>query len=432
MTISTFSRPWPRTQADRETYQRLRATLEQPGLSRLLRRLERRLDDGRPLTGTILLTQPTERERAAVDALFGRRPSQGVALAALLDRLAAILRHAGLASDLKEAVETLLGPIVDRSVLRREQEESWHAVRGTAAPEPRLARFLDQPRAFGLLRRLAQGDPAVAQQLVTRALAVLARLPAQGVPLPALAVAATGDSHALDGGQPLATLILHVMAPVSGIFGWHSAAERRLAWAAVGVLCDELSAPLLVLNLPAAGEDLGARALRLHATGGEPYRLTARLLLRHAMVFSRQVTGARIYVCENPTVVAAAANQLGAQSAPLISLEGQPATTAHLLLDRLTQAGIELRYHGDFDWSGLAIANLVMHRHGALPWRFKVADYQAAPGGTALTGTPVVAAWDPELEPALRAAGRAVHEEQVLDLLLADLAGGLRGGVAPG
>jgi hypothetical protein len=34
----------------------------------------------------------------------------------------------------------------------------------------------------------------------------------------------------------------------------------------------------------------------------------------------------------------------------------------------------------------------------------------------------VAATWDPDLERTMREIGRAVHEEEVLDLLLADLA----------
>ena len=129
----------------------------------------------------------------------------------------------------------------------------------------------------------------------------------------------------------------------------------------------------------------------------------------------------RVYVCENPTVVAAAASRLGASSAPLVAIEGQPKTAARLLLAGLARSGIRLLYHGDFDWAGLRIANLIMARHGAKPWRYRAADYLASNGGTRLEGEPVAASWDPELGPAMAREGRAVHEEQVLSELLSDL-----------
>jgi hypothetical protein len=72
----------------------------------------------------------------------------------------------------------------------------------------------------------------------------------------------------------------------------------------------------------------------------------------------------------------------------------------------------------------LPIGNLVMRRHGAVPWRFSGDDYRVAEGGRGLQGNPVAAAWDADLAAAMVDRGRAVHEEEVLDLLLRDLAEG--------
>jgi uncharacterized protein (TIGR02679 family) len=179
---------------------------------------------------------------------------------------------------------------------------------------------------------------------------------------------------------------------------------------------------VLVVNLWSDGQSLSDRALRLHAEAGEPYRLTTRQLLREPPTFSTVLAGRIVYVCENPTIVAAAASRLGAAGAPLVCLEGHPRTAARLLLSRLVASGARLGYHGDFDWAGIHIGNLVMRRHGATPWRFSSVDYRAARGGRALDGDPVAATWDPDLERAMREVGRAVHEEEVLDLLMADLA----------
>ena len=48
-------------------------------------------------------------------------------------------------------------------------------------------------------------------------------------------------------------------------------------------------------------------------------------------------------------------------------------------------------------------------------------DYEAAPGSLPLHGPPVEPSWDPELGAAMRARGVAVHEEAVLEDLLAAL-----------
>ena len=91
------------------------------------------------------------------------------------------------------------------------------------------------------------------------------------------------------------------------------------------------------------------------------------------------------------------------------------------------QAGAALLYHGDFDWPGLRIGNHVMRVHGAGPWRFASADYQAAlrmasSPGRQLQGEAVDASWDEALAAAMHNALQAIDEEAVADLLLQDLA----------
>jgi uncharacterized protein (TIGR02679 family) len=186
------------------------------------------------------------------------------------------------------------------------------------------------------------------------------------------------------------------------------------------MLCDELSAPVLTLNLVAPGDGVTPRALRLHAEAGEPYRLSTRQLLREVPDFAAAGNGT-VGVCENPTVLAAAAARLGAASAPLVCTEGQPRTACRLLLDRLVACGLTLAYHGDFDWPGIRIANLIYRRHGFKAWRFSAADYRSESGSLPLAGAPVETLWDADLTAAMIEAGHAIHEEQVLEILLRDL-----------
>ena len=133
-------------------------------------------------------------------------------------------------------------------------------------------------------------------------------------------------------------------------------------------------------------------------------------------------TGSVVFVCENPAVVAVAAQRLGTGCAPLICIEGQPTTAVRLLLDELARSGRRLLYHGDFDWAGIQIGNLIHARHGATSWRMAAEDYAAAPKGVLLDGPMVEASWDRQLSNLMREDGRAVHEEQVLVSLLDDLA----------
>ncbi|MGH2898338.1 MAG: TIGR02679 family protein, partial [Solirubrobacteraceae bacterium] len=269
---------------------------------------------------------------------------------------------------------------------------------------------------------LANGDVDRARALLEHAIALADRLPARGVPLAELAAGVAGDSHALDVGEPLGTIALRLARRIGAPRGLteDDDARPRDIWASVGVLCDELSAPALVLNLVAATTTATGRALAIHAEAGEPCRLSVRQLLRDPPQFqySRRPV---IYVCENPSVVSSAADRLGARSEPLVCVEGQPRTAARLLLTHLASSGARLAYHGDFDWGGVRIGNVVIGQYGAAPWRFTAADYGATIGGRPLEGNPVDASWDAALAGAMLAAARAVHEEQVMNDLLSDL-----------
>lgn len=411
------------TEVEREV-ERVRATLGGDELAWLMARVRQQLErGGQGAWGMVRLSGASELQRGAVDRLLGRRPTRGGTLTVDLGALDRRIREAGLAAGLADAVQTLGGPVTDRSAARDRVERRWASVlddaRAAFGAAPVLVDWLDELQRGGLLRRLAGGDPSRGAELVDEALAVLARLPAAGLPLAELAATVTGDSHALDAGRPLATLVVRAAASLGGLETEGS--DRRDVWASVGVLCDELSAPVLVLNLRASGGGLLRRVLAEHADAGEPSRLSIRTLLRHPPAFARGPTVPRVFVCENPSVVAAAADRLGAASAPLICLEGQRKTAARLLLRALEDAGVPLAYHGDFDWGGLRIGAAVLRLTAGRPWRFSANDYLDAPNGRPLRGRPADAPWDPALAVTMRARGVAVEEETVLAALLDDL-----------
>lgn len=405
---------------------RLHHTLGSPELSWLVRRIRERLERGECVEqGCVGLRNPSPAEREAIARLFGASESRGSTLNVSLSKLTDLLRSAELCGGLAEAIEALSGPVVNLKSLKQSRQQQWATLyeqaESRAASRPAVLQWIGELKASGLLRRLSAQDLGRANQLLDQAFRLVDRLPAKGTPLAELAADVAGDSHALDAGRPLGTIGLRAVSALAGINGCDGADDRRDVWAGVGVLCDELSAPVLTLNLRAAGETATAGALRFHAQAGEPYRLSTRQLVRQPIQFSREVTGDRVFVCENPTVVSAAANRLGPDCAPLVCIEGQPKSASRLLLARLSSAGIDLLYHGDFDWDGIRIGNLVMKRHGARPWRFSADAYSQAKGGIKLRGKPVSADWDPCLTAAMKQMGKAVHEEQVLDGLLEDL-----------
>jgi len=95
------------------------------------------------------------------------------------------------------------------------------------------------------------------------------------------------------------------------------------------------------------------------------------------------------------------------RSLPLLCTAGQPASAAQLLLGHLCQAGCRLRYHGDLDTPGIAIANLLIRRFAMEPWRMSAADYVSC---VSLDGPPLrarifEAVWDDQLSREMRSCG---------------------------
>ena len=397
-------------------------------LAWIVDRLKARLERGQPLPGRLRLADPTEGQRDALERLTGRRPTSARSISVEAAELERILVRAGIAEDLDALVEALRGPVIDHAAAAAADQQRWAAVHeqlhvDAVAVHPALSGWVEELAATGLLRRLG-GDADTGAQLARQALEVLRRLPADGMPVSQLSATALGDSHALDDDTSLATLVLRAIEAVTDLPRRdRSAAERRAVWARVGVLLDELSAPVLVAGLRPDGDRLLATILRAHADAGEPCRVTLRMLVRHPADWCG-LRDQQVLVCENPTMVAAVTDRLGSRTPPLVCTDGQPSGAVQTLLGQLSDAGAALAFHVDFDGGGIRIGNLLVDRFGAAPWRMARADYEAAAGiaGRPLSASPPEASWDPELTPAIMACGRAVHEEQLVDGLIADLA----------
>ncbi len=408
---------------------RLRSTLGQPELSRLVDALQRRLEWGRPLKGRLTLVDVTASERTALDALLGRTSRPGASLGIDLGELVEVLHEAGICTELTTAVRVLRGPVADRRALAKRHQAAWAEVLGIAtarfAAWPHLQNWLGELAASGLLKRLCADQAACAAVLLDELARLAAALPAQAEPLAALAARLFGDAHALDAGTPRATLALRLAARLGGVELDDDAEGRRTAWASVGVLCDELSTPVLVFNLPAQADTPLTRLLATARRDGEPLHLALRHLLVWPLTGDPALAGRTVFVCENPTIMALAVRRLGVQCTPLVCVNGQFATPAKVLLRQLAAAGARIRYHGDFDLGGLTIARRVLAEPGALPWRMSPADYLAAPKGKKLaTRDGLTSPWCPELAEVMKQNGHSVHEEAVAESLLADLSRG--------
>jgi len=409
----------------------VRERLGRPEYQALFSAVRERMEEGGPeLVRTVTLNGLTLSQRQALADLHGWRelPAERVRLS--LAKLDAVLRESVLGVGLVDAVVMLGGPLADRRAARDavlvEREELWSraAKHLSILEKPVLAGWIEELRALGLVARAARASGVTEGRLLEQALAIAHRLPAGGVQLSVLASELTGDAHALDPGQPLAALVIRAAARLAGRLEVPaSAAVRRKLWAEVGVICDPLSAQVLTLGLRPLGEELLPRHLRELSGDGEPRRITLRELARSP---PRVEPGTDVFVCENPSVVAAAADAHQGRCAAIVCLEGVPSTAALMLLRAVRSVGARILFHADFDWAGIRIGNLLTAQlDGVAPWRFAAAEYERAaasmPEGMRLNGTVVESSWDLALAEAMQRLGLAVFEEQVLGDLLADL-----------
>jgi uncharacterized protein (TIGR02679 family) len=208
-----------------------------------------------------------------------------------------------------------------------------------------------------------------------------------------------------------------------------TADSRRAAWAAAGVHLDELSSLALCLGLPGDTRTALGRMLASCREMGQPTVLTLRQLRCHTEPLTTgPLRAARVRICENPVVVAAAADELGARCPPLVCVGGQPSAAGWRLLELLAVGGAEFGYHGDFDWGGVRIAHAVRQRVNWQPWRYDHQAYEAAVSAAdplaplaGLVGESAATPWDPELAAAMRHRNLRIEEELTLDALLQDL-----------
>ena len=356
--------------------------------------------------------------RHEVAALIGRAvPDPAVSVDA--EALDAILRER-CGHGLLEVVEAVVGPVpdiaqlaVERTAARDEPIQAALAATGLTEQAWALT-WADGVRRLVLRHRLTEVDLACALRAALRVQALHGALLSRVQ----LAAEVYGDAHALDAGSTAESLVLRGLAAARDESAPSTAAQRRGHWATSGVSPDLVSSTCLCLGL-APGDDSPVAA-RLAAAAGDPLHVTAWDLQRSGDVWR---AGVPVLVCENPRVLEAAAQEYG-DTVAVVCTSGNPGLVTVEVLRRLRRGGASLRYHGDFDWPGIAIANRMVQQVGARPWLMTAADYTAGTvrTGLVLAGALVLPSWDAELGPTMVERGVAVHEEVVLDTILAAVA----------
>jgi len=288
--------------------------------------------------------------------------------------------------DLLRAVD---GPLRDLPDERRQVQlglgearsvalEQLRGLLGVVVPDKVVAELNEALERWVLRRR-----PAL--ERAAQIISTLDALPSDGdvVLLPVLAARLAQDAHALDRSKPLGRAMARFLSIRSAVAtvpesasgdsplaSWQdplSSGERwRQAWASGGVACDTVSSQVLVLNLPLAGD---APAVRLCAAAtGEPLWLSLRSLTGSLSLSD----STDVFVCENPSVVEAAADRMGERCAPLICTFGRPSLAALRLLKALAPtARLRIRADGDSVGWGI-VTSLAASFPAAELWRMPV------------------------------------------------------------
>lgn len=382
----------------------LDAWAARPGPAKLLAVARRRFEQRGQVAGP-LRVQLSPNERRDVGGLLGI-PWQmrgGDATGRALEKALA-----AQGTTLRELVEHVGGPLRNLSAERAVAQASREAERAEAT---RLLAEAGLPAVLVQWVLAVRALPSAGSGRLSAMAALVARVwralppPGGSIALGVLAANVLGDPHALDRNTDLGRAVARLAAAQAAVLTDPAADLSRTAvttsstwrdaWASVRVACDQLSSTVLVLNLPLTGKSATAEIATTAAAGGEPVWLTSRMLTRE-WELAGDVTN--VFVCENPAVVEAAANQLGSRSAPLVCTYGVPSDAVLRLLRQTAAVGVTVHVRADDDGAGQRIVAAVR---------------QVVP--TALL-------WHYEQRPATEADQAPIYEEQLLDVLLADLA----------
>jgi len=325
-----------------------------PGAARVLTAARAKLEIGRTGNGVTVPVELDAAERDDVAVLLGAawaRSGRAVTLGALRR---ATRTHAN--ADLENLIVAVGGPLRDITSERTAAAAAASAARH-AAVAALTAAGVAADVAAGVVPRAVPVEAAATVADIWRA------LPAAGTRtgLATLSASVTRDAHALDRDMALGRTMIRLLDRVHPAVadGAGPTARWRALWGRVGVDCDAVSATVLVLGVELDGD--GPAAAQSRAAPGEPLWLTARALAAGAWSWPEN---SHVHVCENPSIVEAAALRLGDRCPPLVCTYGQLSTAAALLLAPLEQ-GHNVTVSTDRDSGGIIIAAAVRRLVGA-------------------------------------------------------------------
>jgi uncharacterized protein (TIGR02679 family) len=403
----------------------LRNYLAAPGLAPLWQRIRERLErTGHAIAGSVRI-QLDAAAAEQVSGLLGRQIQPGMRTLTLTE-LDAALRRSSAAKGLVSVIAELTGgPLRDRPSERQVRDaaiaELWAHVEETMTDTGLAAyswtrEWISWLHTSGLLVRAGSTRAEREFDTAARALAiVLAGRGLTGRMLGQLATEVAGDAHALDNDRLAGRLAVRGLSISVGSSEPTTPRLRMLLWESAGVAVDTISSTVVTWGLRPPGGDRWSAMMRERADLGLVTHLTMRELTTtpHSLAAPAELVSA----CENPQVLQRIAD--AGVDRPMVCFSGNPSVVGLMLAER-----VQLRYHADFDWPGIAIAARLVEA-GVLPWRISAQDYvdavEISDARLQLVGRAVATPWDPLLGATMGRIGLAVHEESLLPLLLGDL-----------
>jgi uncharacterized protein (TIGR02679 family) len=391
--------------------------LADPALSPLWQRVAAALDrNGLGWRGrlTLPVLSPEGRRRLGI-LVESRIPATRVAVS--LDALAAgVERLAGVG--VVDALGALGHPPTGRkeaTLARRDaRAQRRAALEDATAAHPGKADWVDTWRDAAWTDGLFASHAADEVRTLVRQVGQVLAGAGTGRSRTEVAAQLFGNAHALDISTRLATLVTRALTTRDG------PADERSAWERAGLPLDLVSAPVLTWGLPLLGARGVADAVRGMTAAGLPTHLSVMALRASPLTVA---AGTTVLVVENPRLAEAAAERR--LMAAVLCTNGNPTTAPSLAITQLRSCGARLRYHGDFDAAGLALAGRAREA-GCEPFRMSAPDYHDALAEASATGVELAldpahappTPWDPVLARAFNEHRAIVHEERVMDDVL--------------
>lgn len=342
----------------------------QPGPQKVLTAVRELLQERRSGNGVTVRVELTAAERTQLARYLGLAwDTSGQPVT--LGRLRTALTRVG--DDLLDLLTRTGGSIDDVRGRREEAAARTAAIMDAAYISLTTAGLPDYAVHLARKRRWLGTDPDTATRRSDELQQLWQALPGSGRPLAEIANTLYGDPHRLDRDRDLGRAAARLLAAtVASADNAAYAADTALTadrwrhvWADHGISCDEVSATVLVLNLPLIGKAPATQITGAATEHGEPVWLTSRSL-RGDWAPAPELSVVR--VCENPAVAEAAAEQLSTSCLPLVCIYGRPSSAAWTLLRGLAAGGVQLRVTADRDTAGRGFLNEMLAIPGATEW----------------------------------------------------------------